>query len=729
MQHGRTAWAAAARWSAGLRLLRSARLPAILLDRLLAERPRWMLWAPVLMGAGVLLYLLPASEPPPVLASFALFGVAAALAVAVRAVLAGATALATLAILAASLPAGYLTAAWRTALVDTVTLTRPATLKFEGRIVAAEGRARGHRLTLDKITPERALDAVPGRVRIGVAKGAEHLAPGDWIRVRARLEAPQPPALAGDYDWARDAWFQGLGAVGWSLGAPTLVRASDAGHEWALAIEDLRAALTRRIAQASPGAPGAVAAALVTGQRGAVDRQVWQDMQRSGLAHLISISGLHFTLVAGVVFFLCRWGLALIPALCRRLPAQKGAALVAILACAFYLVVSGASVPAQRSFVMAAIAFSAVLVDRDPISLRLLSIAAIAVLLVAPQSLLGPSFQLSFAAMVGLVALFETLAHRRDRTTATRRSALRRGLVYLGGIVTTTVVATIATAPFGAWHFGTVATWGVVANMLAIPLTSFIVMPAAVMGAVLLPLGLDQPAFALMGAGVALVLTIAATVAAWPLASFAIPGMSAACIALIVLGGLWLAIWQTGWRLAGLPLVLLGLVAAFLGQPARLFVAPDAAVVGALTQDGLLVRTAGSLDGRVADAWRTRTGAQGRPGKWAMASGPDRPACDPSGCTIRQHGRVIAVLTAPGDAGDDCRQADLVLDLVAERRCPLPTLVLGRRSLRLARGLEIRLDGQDLDLSSAAEARGDRPWTRTGRSNPRPADENHVALR
>ena len=720
MQQGRTTWSAAVRQGAGAGAIRA--VLAALRQLLLAERHRWALWAPVLMGLGVLLYMVPPDDPPSGWTGIALLVLAAATIAALRALYARQTAVATLTCLLAALPAGYLVAVWRTAQVDTISLARPLTLEVEGRVVAIEGRARGHRLTLDQVAVlDRQLATVPQRIRIGVAKGAELLAAGDRIRVRARLEAPQPPALPGSYDWARDAWFQGLGAVGWSLGAPTLIAAGAGESGPALFVERIRTALSHRIASTTPGAAGAVAAALVTGQRGAVDNRVWEDMQRSGLAHLISISGLHFTLVASVVFFLARWCLSLCPPLCLRLPAQKGAALAAILGCALYLVISGASVPAQRSFVTATIVFTAVLVDRDPISLRLLAVAAAAVLLVAPHSLLGPSFQLTFAAMVGLIALFEALSARRAQTPAAPGGPTRRMLAYLGGIVLTTVIATIATAPFGAWHFGVVATWGVAANMLAVPITSFVVMPAAVLGTALLPLGLDQPAFMVMGAGVALVLWIAAEIAAWPHASFAIPGMTGGCIALIVLGGLWLAIWQRPWRLLGLPPVLLGLGMAVLGQPPRLFVAPDAQVVAVLAEDGRLLRTPGKLDGRVAEAWRTRTGASGRLARWPDAA-PGRPGCDPFGCTLELAGHRVAVLTGPGDAGDDCRHADLVLDLVAERRCPLPTRSIGRSALRAARGLEARLEPEGILLATLSAARGDRPWSRSTHPQPRIPD-------
>jgi competence protein ComEC len=204
VQQGRTTWSAAVRQGAGTGAARSFEALLALRRLLLAERHRWALWAPVLMGLGVLLYMAPPDDPPGGWTGIALLVLAATALAALRALYARQTALATLACLLAALPAGYLIAVWRTAQVDTISLARPLTLEVAGRIIAVEGRARGHRLTLDQVAVlDRELAAVPQRIRIGVAKGAELLAAGDRIRVRARLEAPQPPALPGSYDWAR----------------------------------------------------------------------------------------------------------------------------------------------------------------------------------------------------------------------------------------------------------------------------------------------------------------------------------------------------------------------------------------------------------------------------------------------------------------------------------------------------------------------------------------------
>ena len=677
---------------------------------LLAERDRWVLWLPVLLSLGILAYFLPVEEPAAVLAPIAAVAALTATLAASAAVITERTALATILLLLGALPAGYAVSAWRTGAITTVTLARPGTYEVTGRVTMVEGRTRGHRLTLDRIAlPDGARSAAPSTVRVGVARGGDDIVPGDVIRVKARLDAPAPPALPGIYDWSRDAWFQGLGAVGWTL-APPVVLAKATERDWSTALEGVRTSLTERIAMATPGPGGAVAAALVTGPRAAVDSHVWKDMQVSGLAHLISISGVHFTLVAGAVFLVARWGLALVPGLALRIPAQKAAAAAAILACAFYLVLSGSSVPAQRSFVSCAIAFGALIADRDPISLRLVAVAALAVLVVAPESLLGPSFQLSFAAVVALVAVFEAIARRRRaRTVTDTPGPVGRALAYLGAVSLTSLVATLATAPFSAWHFGNVATYGIVSNLLAVPLTSFLVMPMAVLGVLLVPLGLDQPAFMAMGWGVERVLDVAAITASWPHATLPLPAIPALSIPLTVAGGLWLAIWQRPWRLLGAPVIAVGLVTALLGEAPRLMVAPDARVVAVLTDDGHLVRSPGPLDGRVTEAWLEKTGTAARIAPWAAAA-PDG-ACDAQGCAVRLGARRIAVLTGPGDVGDDCRHAELVLDLVAERRCPAPVRSIGRARLRAMGGAMAVLDQDEWRFVSVNEERGRRPWT------------------
>ena len=216
------------------------------------------------------------------------------------------------------------------------------------------------------------------------------------------------PALPGGFDFARQAWFERLGAIGFSMGAAER-RPGGAGG-FALAVAELRARIAQRITQENPGPAGAMAAALVAGVRAGIDQATWRAMQVSGLAHILSVSGLHMVLVAGSVFAICRWLLALIPPLALRFPVKKPAAALALLAAAFYLLLSGASVPAQRSFLMTAVALLAVIVDRNPFSLRLLAGPPWSSLLLRPEAVVGASFQLSFAAVLALMVVVRGVA-------------------------------------------------------------------------------------------------------------------------------------------------------------------------------------------------------------------------------------------------------------------------------------------------------------------------------
>lgn len=277
---------------------------------------------------------------------------------------------------------------------------------IEGRVTEVEPRNDGVRVVLDLLTLSRVPEAsTPVRLRLNMRRAGHDLVPGDRIQVKARLQPPLAPVFPGGFDFARQAWFDQLGALGYSIGLPKLV-SRPASDPW-LGISRLRTAIAERITSLVPGPAGQVAAALIAGVRAGIDDATWRAMQISGLAHLISISGLHMALVAGSVFFVCRTALSLVPALALRIAVKRIAAGVALLAAGFYLALAGAPVPAQRSFLTLGIGLLAVVLDRNPFSLRLLSFAATAVLLLAPESVIGASFQLSFAAVLALIAVYD----------------------------------------------------------------------------------------------------------------------------------------------------------------------------------------------------------------------------------------------------------------------------------------------------------------------------------
>ena len=348
------------------------RLPAGLGAMLEEERRRWLLWLPVALGSGIaLLFALP--REPPLWAGWLAAGAGlACVLVALRSWHGAASVGDALLLAVAAACIGFALAQLRLNAVAAPILARAGVFAVEGRVVDLAPLPSGERVLLDRVTLDGVVpEATPATVRVNLRRAPAGLTPGDRIRVRARLQRPMGPALPGAFDFARQAWFERLGAVGFSMGAAE--RQPGGAGGFALALAELRARIAQRITQENPGPAGAMAAALVAGVRAGIDQATWRAMQVSGLAHILSVSGLHMVLVAGSVFAICRWLLALIPPLALRFPVKKPAAALALLAAAFYLLLSGASVPAQRSFLMTAVALLAVIVDRNPFSLRLLA--------------------------------------------------------------------------------------------------------------------------------------------------------------------------------------------------------------------------------------------------------------------------------------------------------------------------------------------------------------------
>lgn len=624
-----------------------------------AERRRPFLWLPVAMGAGILLYFAADREPAlwaPVLG----FVLSAACALLLRS-----RRVAAMACLAAAAAfAGFAAGVWRTADVAAPMLDRPRIGKLTGFVETVEARDVGARLVV-LVTDIAGVpaEARPKRVRVNIRAGS--VAPGDHIVATARLLPPPGPARAGGYDFGRDAFFRGIGAVGSISGKVAL---APPPHPLPprlaldVVIDQARNALTRRIAEAGGGQGGAVAAALVTGKRGLISEATNNDLRAAGIYHIVSISGLHMVLAAGTIFWLVRALLALSQTAALRWPVKKIAAAAAMLGATAYCVFSGGDVATERSLIMTLVMLGAVLVDRAALSMRNLALAAMIVLLREPEALLGPSFQMSFGAVAALIAFAERW-EGRSRAHPPPALVWPLGPLWAAalGIIVTTLLATAATAPFGAYHFQTFNPFGLLGNAMALPFVSLFVMPAAVFGVLAYPFGLDWPAWALMGLASDVVLNVAHWVAAIDHSTVMIAAFGPAVLICFVLALLWLTLWTTAWRwLAALPLVF---GVAIAGKPER----PE--ILIERDGSGLAVRGA---DGRLAIA--------GRPSRfvlqqWLAADGdgrsPDDPtlragvACDALGCVART-GDQRAVSHARDRLAiiEDCLRADLVVTAI-----------------------------------------------------------------
>jgi competence protein ComEC len=686
-------------------------LASWLVVNLLAEREGWLLWLPVGLGAGIAGYFALPVEPPLWLGATGLLLASLALswlwwrlpADTFHGCAPGLLALLVLLL-------GFTVATLRTQLVAAPVLERRAAYEIEATVLLVEERARGQRLVLGEPRIEGLEEnAVPVRIRVSTRSAAPPLEPGERIRLRVLLMPPSPPVEPRGFDFARQAYFERLGAVGYALSAPQVL-----GHAerrgWALGLAALRQTIAHQIAVAIPGTAGAIAVALLTGLRGALPDHIWDQWAIAGIAHLLSISGLHLALVAGTLFFAVRFALALVPPLALRLPAKKLAALLALVGAFGYLLISGAPVPTQRAFAMTALALVAIMADRNPFSMRLVAWAAFVVLVLQPESLLGASFQMSFGAVVALIAVYETGVARRP---ADAGGLDWRLLMYVAGIALTTLVASAATTPFSIYHFSRFPTYGIMTNLIAVPLTAIWIMPWGMLGVLLIPVGLDGPCFALMGHGIELIIAAAAFVADLPGAALAVPRPPLAALIATALGGLWLCLWRTPWRRLGLIAIGLGLLLMPLGRPADLLIDARGEIVAVRRDDGGLALSPWQRDRWLTDSWLQSAG-QDRPAEWpapGRGGGGDF-ACDAMGCVLRRAGHTVALVRRPEALEEDCHAADLVVSLPRIESCPGPTLLIGPRALRRAGGMAIWLAPSGIETLSVREARGDRPWTR-----------------
>lgn len=700
-------------------------LSAALREAFAAERSRGLLLTPVPFASGIAGYFALPVEPPAVLTGFSVVTVLAGLVLArahMRLVL----------LAPALLVAGFALAQARTAWVSAPILSETLrAVTIEATVVQVEPMTGDDlRLILEPLSIERlGAGDRPARLRVSVRIDAAGVTAGDSVRLLATLEPPPEPVAPYAFDFARQAFFERLGAVGYALSPVERLTTGSTSSVWQ-AVHDLRARVAARVRQTLPEPEGGIAAALLTGLRGGIAKDDAQAMRDSGLAHLLAISGLHIGLVTATAFFLVRAALAANPVLALRLDLKKLAAGAAWLVALGYLLLAGATVPTQRAFLMATVVLFALLIGRQPVSLRLVAFAAFVVLALAPEALLSASFQMSFAAVVALVAAYEALAPRIARWRRRAGEGLPRRLsFYFLGVILTTLIAEAAIAPFAAFHFNRVTHYGLLANLVAVPAMAFLVMPLGLLALILMPLGLEALGLVPMGWGIDIVLAAAHQVANLPGAARAVQAFSAEALGLGALGALWLLLWRR-WRLKliGLPALAAGVAMAASHRPPDLLVSRDADLFGVDRAEAFYVsslsrarytreqwtRRAGEED---AALW-TRKGAATRANPESRISPPVR--CDALGCVMiaargeRRRAPVLVSVAKTAEALEtDCRRADILLSAVPVRiDCPGPDIIVDRFSVWREGAHALWLGRAPPRVLSVAAARGDRPWTR-----------------
>jgi competence protein ComEC len=629
----------------------------------------------------------------------------------------------------ATVAGGFSVATLRTAqIAHPVLLSGTTNAVITGFVEVREQRERTDRIVVRAVTFEGGRDgAKPQRVRVSVRKGTAPLV-GSFVSFRARLNPPLEPLRPGGYDFARDLYFQNIGAVGFALGAihtATPTAAPDWRLRYATTIYDLRAAIDTRIHAVLKGDNGAIASALITGTRDAISAPVNDAMYVSSLAHVLSISGYHMAVVAGVVFFVLRAGLAMVPALAIRHPIKKWAALVALIAAAGYLLLSGAEVATQRAFIMTAIVLCGVMLDRAALTLRTLAVAAFAVLALAPQSLVHPSFQMSFAATLALVAAYE----RGLRWNAGRDSSLGARVALWGGneiagLLLASLVAGFATMPYAAFHFHRLAPYGVVANLLAMPVVSAVVMPAGLLALVAMPFGFDGVFWRVMGEGIDWMVTVVLWVAALPGAVGRVPAFGIGPLLIGTAGILVLCLLKTPLRWTGAALAVLAVVLAAVTPPPEVLVSADGHVVAVRRADGQLAIHRIGSDTFAAREWLAADADARQPKDRELGNGI---ACDDAGCIAAlADGRLVSMALRADAFEEDCARAALVVT-AREGPADCAAAVIDRSALRATGAVALTRTGDSWTIATARSPGYDRPWARA--APPRPERAAPAAAR
>jgi len=702
-----TAWKARL---AGLPARLNARLEALFE----AERDQLPLWLPVGLGLGIAAWF---SLPDP-RSWIAFLLLAAGLVLACRAIGPGTRWARALSLFSLAALLGCALVWIKAERVAAPVLAHPKMAQFTA-IVEEVQPVPAREMTRLLVAPIDAFQ-LPPRLRVNVDqdKMIADLAPGATVRLRGWLMPPAPMAVPGAYDFSRAAWFKGIGGSGRALDVALVTGATSQG--WRATIAGWRQRLSAHIRERLTGGAGGIAAALATGDQGGVPEADADAMRKSGLAHLLSVSGLHLTAVVGAVMLLTLSLLALSPTLALRLPLVLIAAAAAAFAGIAYTLLTGAEVPTVRSCIAALLILLGIAFGREALTLRLVASGALIVLLLWPEALVGPSFQLSFAAITAIVALHE---HPRSRDLFARRDEPLPPRIgrFLLALALTGLAVEVALTPIALYHFHKAGLYGAVANMIAIPLTTFVIMPLEAAALLLDLAGLGAPLWWAVGAALRGLLMLAHATAAMPGAVAMLPTMPVPAFALMVVGGLWLLLWRTARRRWGLVPLAAGALWTVATPGPDLIVTGDGRHLALRTDDGSFAILRSRAGDYIRDLLGETSGSEGELGvleEWRGAR------CNKDFCSMVmiRDGRRWTILATrspylvPFSAlRRACARADLV---VSDRRLPpgcVPRwLKADRAFLRRSGGVAIRL-GAEPRVRTVAELVGRHPWAQTDR--------------
>jgi len=608
---------------------------------------------------------------------------------------------------------GFTAAQFRTGQLESPVLNKKTyPLMLKARVVNLEALPNSrYRITLDKIIYKAKYSLpqknMPNKIRIRLKKKSIIPATGDIIKVKAILLPLSSPVMAGAFDFQRYAFFKGIGATGFTISNIDIIRAKKKGFFFPALRRYLRDNIKANIKDSDKAA---IVIALLDGENRDISNKTNKIIRAAGIAHLMAISGLHVAIVTGFFFFLIRGLLASIPYIALRYPIKKITAFIAMLGAIFYMMLIGDSVSAERSVIMVCVIMIAIIMDRDALTLRLAAFAASVMLLFQPEILFGASFQMSFAAVVALIAFYES-TKSWWRFGSSEIKWWHKIYIYLQASVATTLVATIATAPFSLFHFLRSTLFpGIFANIIAVPLSSFITIPSAILGSFLMPLGLENYPLKISEWSVGIILKTAETVSKMPYAVFNIDYWPMWILAVISLGAVWICLWVDKIRWLGFIPIIFAIAFIPFTPRADIIISNSGKIFAVRNDNGILWISSKRKEKFTAKAWLEREAEQGH-NYWNKKSSPVK--CDKDACLYKSHGKIISFIKRPIALSEDCPIADVIItNLYVHRKlCRHPKVIIDRWKLKTkgAHSIYFKKNG-GFEVKTVGKSRGSRPW-------------------
>ncbi|MDA0780722.1 MAG: ComEC/Rec2 family competence protein [Rickettsiales bacterium] len=672
-------------------------------DIVIAEKDSYFLWIPVLFGIGVIAYFKIPFEPDIkisiLLTALLLVGIF---------IYRKNTYLIWLLIISLIISCGFLSANLRTILVKAPVISKETGIKkITGTIESISSRTTGKRFVLTEIEIEGvAKENTPKKVRVNINKNDSGAVIGDRISILANLLPLPRPVIPGGYDFPRHAYYQQIGAIGYSVSDGEIIY-SPKSLSFNASLENLRKSIKENILKSSDSKNGNIAVALLVGDKGGIDKKTLDEIRFSGIAHILAISGMHLSLVAAIFFFSGRFIFALSKKLALNYNIKKWAAFVAIIGSFIYLLISGTPISAQRAFIMTSLILTAIIIDRLATPMRSVAVAALIILILTPESILTPSFQMSFAAVFALISLYEIA--KPFFKYYSEFGIFKKIGIYLFGIIFSSAVAGIATAPFAMYHFNNFAPYGILTNLIVVPLTSLFVMPFGVLTLLLMPFGLEQIGLIPMIFGIDIIVKTASYISSLPQPVGNIGQMSDITLAMLTVGGVIFLFLKTKIRYAGILVMISGTLFSLSPNIPNIIIGEDTKLIAVKTSPDNLAFSSKFHERYSREQWQKRYAIE-NPITFAQTEG-DIIKCDSTRCHYKYENTLASFIKHPIAFEEDCENADIIINLTyIKKRCKNKKLIINKQDIRKQGANVIQYGDGTFEVYNVSSLNKGRAW-------------------